>query len=370
MKIGIVTFHFVNNFGGALQAYALKSACESLGTEAHLIDYRQWFIRFTDMVRMFPITKNPKVIISGLRTMGKRIGRRRRFAAFRQEFLSCGQTYYYSRAIEKDPPGYDRYICGSDQIWNSFITCGLSRAYFLTFEPDRSNKFAYAPSFGSSDVPVKVFKRMAAYISALGAVSVREKEGVDIVGKMTGKRPPQLIDPSFLIPRDEWGNLADRSGYKPPFERYILVYIMQKDDNVYEYARRLKEKYDIPVIEIGRYGYKAQFVDECVVDLGPLEFVSLFRHATHVCTNSYHGIIFSIIFEKKLCIIPCKRFTSRIDSLLELVGIHLSGNPDDLDLDVVYDRDSARLMIEEHKREAFEYLRRNLGIDQDNTKTL
>lgn len=367
MKVGIVTFHFVNNFGGALQAYALKSACESLGTQAHLVDYRQWFIRFTDMVRMFPITKNPKVVISGLRTMGKRIGRRRRFADFRREYLAPGQTYYYSRAIEKDPPGYDKYICGSDQIWNSFITCGLSRAYFLTFEPDRSNKFAYAPSFGSSEVSVKVFKRMAEYISALGAVSVREKEGVDIVEKMTGERPPQLIDPSFLVPSKEWCDLADKSGYKPPFEHYILVYIMQKDDNVYEYARRLKEKYDIPVIEIGRYGYRAHFVDKCIVDLGPLEFVSLFRNATHVCTNSYHGIIFSIIFEKKLCIIPCKRFTSRIDSLLELVGISLPEDLGNLDLDVVYDREDARNMIKEHRMEAFDYLRRNLGLDVDNT---
>lgn len=363
MKVGIVTFHFVNNFGGALQAYALKTACEEMGCEAHLVDYHQWFIRFTDAVRMFPIAKNPKVIVSGMLTMGKRFGRRRRFRKFGNRYLALSRRYSRSRAIEKDPPGYDKYICGSDQIWNSFITCGLSRAYFLTFEPDPANKFAYAPSFGSADISVKMSKRMARLIKMLGAVSVRESEGVDIVENMTGTRPLQLIDPSFLIDVSKWEDLAKDSGYKPPYDEYILVYIMQKDDTVYEYARRLKEKYGLPVIEIGRYGYRAHFVDECIVDLGPLEFVSLFKNATHVCTNSYHGIIFSLIFDKKLCIIPCKRFTSRIDSLLKLVGIILPDDPDNLELDVSYDRKVAIASIGKQRETAFKYLKDNLGLN-------
>ena len=361
MKVGIVTFHFVNNFGGALQAYALKTACEELGAEAHLVDYHQWFIRFTDAVRMFPIAKNPQVIISGFRTMGQRLGRRRKFSAFHKDYLSLSRKYSCSRAIENHPPGYDKYICGSDQIWNSFITCGLSRAYFLTFEKDTANKFAYAPSFGSADISVKMSKRMARLIKMLGAVSVRESEGVDIVEKMTGKRPPQLIDPSFLISTEKWEKLSEASCYEKPFNEYILVYIMQKDDTVYEYARRLRERYGLPVVEIGRYGYRAHFVDECIVDLGPLEFVSLFRNATHVCTNSYHGIIFSIVFNKKLCIIPCKRFTSRIDSLLKLVGIDLPDDRDALELDVSYDRESALKHISEERDKAIDYLNENLG---------
>lgn len=94
MKVGILTFHFVNNFGGALQVFALKQACEECGAEAHVVDYRQWFIRFTDMVRMFPITRNPNVIVSGLRTMHLRIGRRRKFSAFQKSYLDLSKTYY------------------------------------------------------------------------------------------------------------------------------------------------------------------------------------------------------------------------------------------------------------------------------------
>lgn len=362
MKVGIITFHFVNNFGGALQAYSLKTACESLGVEAHLIDYRQWFICFTDGVRMFPICKNPKVFASGLRTFYKRVGRRRKFKSFSHKYLSLSKKYSCSKAIEMNPPGYDVYICGSDQIWNPIITCGISRAYFLTFEKNVKKKIAYAPSFGSSEIPTRVSRSIGQYVKQLGAVSVREREGADIVERLTGIRPVQLIDPSFLIPTEKWNELADKSQYEPPYDKYILVYIMQADNTVYEYARRIKEKYNIPVIEIGRYGYKAPFVDKCVVDLGPIEFINLFKKATHVCTNSYHGIIFSIIFEKKLCIIPCKRFKSRINNLLDLTGIKLP-EKEEYELDVLYDIETVRRVILEQREKAYIYLKHNLGLE-------
>lgn len=359
MKVGIITFHFVNNFGGALQAYALKCACEECGCEAHLIDYRQWFIRFTDAVRMFPIVKNPKVIISGLKTMHLRVGRRRKFKSFQMQYLSLSRTYYTSRELMNDPPGYDKYICGSDQIWNTFITCGIESPYYLAFEKDPHNKFAYAPSFGVSSVPARHLNAIKQYLNDLGDISVREREAIDTVRKLTGREVKQLMDPTFLVSQEKWVQLSEKANVRIPFDKYILVYIMQKDDTVYEYARRLKEELDIPVIEIGRYGYRAPFVDHCIVNLGPLEFISLFRNATHVCTNSYHGIIFSIIFEKNVCIIPCKRFQSRIASLTDLFEIQLAKDGD-LELDVSYDRTKTSEIISRERTRSFDYLKKNL----------
>ena len=364
MKTGIITFHFVNNFGGALQAYALKSACEECGVEAHLIDYRQWFIRFTDMVRMFPVVKNPKVIFAGLRTMHARVRRKKRFAAFRERYLSMSRTYYSAKALFNDPPAYDKYICGSDQIWNTFITCGIESPYYLAFEKDPQKKFSYAPSFGSSTVPVRYLKRIREYLNELGDISVREKEAIGTVKKLTGRDALQLIDPTLLIPVSQWEALAESAKIRIPYKEFILVYIMQKDDTVYEYAGRLKEKYNIPVVEIGRYGYKASFVDRCIVDLGSLEFVWLFRNATHVCTNSYHGILFSILFSKKICIIPCKRFKSRIDSLTELFQIEQGSDVNDLALDVHYDRERIRETLAVEKEKSMNYLRKNLGVSK------
>ncbi len=359
MKTGIITFHFVNNFGGALQAYALKCACDECGCETHLIDYRQWFIRFTDAVRMFPIVKNPKVIISGLKTMHLRVGRRRKFKAFQAQYLSLSRTYYSSRELMKNPPGYGKYICGSDQIWNTFITCGIEAPYYLAFEKNPRNKFAYAPSFGVSSVPARHLNTIKQYLNELGDISVRESEAIDTIKQLTGRDVKQLIDPTFLISKDKWENLAEKANLRIPYDKYILVYIMQKDDTVYEYARKIKEKLGIPVIEIGRYGYRAPFVDHCIVNIGPIEFISLFKNATHVCTNSYHGIIFSIIFEKNVCIIPCKRFTSRIASLTDLFGIKLATDGN-LELDVSYDHAKVKQIILRERAISMDYLRTNL----------
>ena len=360
MKVGIITFHFVNNFGGALQAYALKSACEECGVNAHVVDYRQWFIRFTDAVRMFPICKNPKVISAGFKTMTQRISRRKRFDKFQHEYMSLSDRYYSAYQLNSNPPGYDKYVCGSDQIWNPFITCGVDSPYFLSFEPEPRNKFAYAPSFGSSTIAPRYIGKIKTYLTTLGDVSVRESEGVDIVKRLTGRRCEQLIDPTFLVPFSRWGELADVSSAEIEYKQYILVYIMQQDNTVYEYARRLKEKYGIPVVEIGRYGYKAPFVDKCIVDLGPLEFLNLFKNATHVCTNSYHGLIFSIIFEKKICVIPCKRFKSRIDSLTKLFGIAIGDSDGKLELDVAYDINAIKERIATEKSKSMEYISKNL----------
>lgn len=362
MKIGILTFHFVNNFGGALQAYALKQACEECGAEAHVVDYRQWFIRFTDMVRMFPIAKNPRVIASGFRTMHLRIGRRRKFVSFQKEYLGLSKTYYSSKELGSNSPGYDKYVCGSDQIWNSFITFGVSTPYYAAFEKDSNNKFSYAPSFGDSSISPKYIPQVKKLIGELGDVSVREVEGIDIVRELTGKKAVQLIDPTFLVDCAKWEKLADNARIDIPYDKYILVYIMQQDETVYEYASRLKGKYSLPIIEIGRYGYRAHFVDKCLVNLGPLEFIKLFKNATHVCTNSYHGVIFSIIFGKKICIIPCKRFKSRIDSLLKLFNIELKEEIENLDLDTKYDKEFVSKVIADEKAKSLAYIRKNLGV--------
>ena len=81
---------------------------------------------------------------------------------------------------------------------------------------------------------------------------------------------------------------------------------------------------EIQLVEISRYGYKPDFVDVSLIDLGPGEFIGLFQNADYICTNSYHGLVFSLIFEKEICLVPCKRFYARINNLLKLLHIEIS----------------------------------------------
>ena len=127
--------------------------------------------------------------------------------------------------------------------------------------------------------------------------------------------------------------------------------------------RKIKEEMGIKLVEISRYGYNPGFVDETLIDVGPSEFLALFRDADYVCTNSYHGLAFSIIFEKQFCLIPCKRFRARINNLLDLLQIDVNNDGDDWEsLTASYDRDFINEVIEKERNKSIEYLKNSIGV--------
>lgn len=358
MKIDMITFHFVNNFGGALQAYALQRTLETeCSCEAEVIDYRNGFITLTDFIRLFPVTPNLTEIGSGIRTMGNRFKRGRMFRSFREDFLHLSARKNGHLHLKLDPPKADVYICGSDQIWNPFLTFGVNGAYYLDFVRDGHPRIAYAPSFGRSSMPGFFKTQIRGHLQKLDAVSVREKTGAAFIKELTGQEVPRLIDPTLLLSAEEWERaaiLADTQG------DYILLYIMQADPHMYEYARRLKEKTGLRIIEISRYGYNPGFVDRTLVDVGPREFLGLHKNAAFVCTNSYHGFIFSLIFEKRLCLIPSRHFRTRIYNLADLLSIGIT-EPTHEDLkEIEYDKDKIKAVVETEKQRSVRWLKEQI----------
>lgn len=403
MKTAIITFHFVNNFGGVLQAYSLQRALEkcrgpeSGTTETEIIDYRAGFIVFTDFVRLFPLSIDPGEIVCGIRTMKDRFGRIGKFRQFRQEHMRLTPKRYSHWLLKADPPEADCYLCGSDQIWNPYLTLGIEGAYFLDFVPEGKKRIAYAPSFGNSRLPAVYKNRVSKYLESFDAVSVREKSGREIIkgmgippspdrtGRQSWKRPlkerhltgncsekfrlkecrlkeaAQLIDPTFLLSKEEWEELASEKNERWTKRPYMLLYIMQSDRAVYDCAKSLKERLGLRIVEIGRYGYNPGFVDETLVDVGPLEFLGLFRDADYICTNSYHGFIFSLIFEKRFCLVPCKRFTARIYDLADRFSIRLRRRDTSAALDVEYDPAAVKRRISEETEKSAAWLRQQIS---------
>ena len=236
MKVGMITFHFVNNFGGALQAYALSEVISELANEKTLmIDYKHNFIRFTDFVRLFPITKNVSEIGTGICTMKERVGRLNKFKQFQIQYFNCSKSYSSVRGINSKPPKCDVYVCGSDQIWNPIVTLGVASPYYLQFVQE-GKKVSYAASFGISNIPEKYRHKMRQYIKSCDLISVREAEGTKIVSEIAGIEAEQMIDPTLLISKEQWNQIAVEPNIDEP---YILVYIMQQNDEVYKYAKRI-----------------------------------------------------------------------------------------------------------------------------------
>ncbi|MBD5520967.1 MAG: polysaccharide pyruvyl transferase family protein [Lachnospiraceae bacterium] len=359
MKVGTITFHFVNNFGGALQAYALQKAiADECNVSVQIIDYRNWFIRFTDTVRLFPITTNIEELKSGLKTMKQRFGRVRKMKAFIAGNCKLTRRYFNGIALRRHVPDCDKFICGSDQIWNPFLTFGLAKPYFLCFAKDGRQKISYAPSFGSNKLLSVQAKKINQYLNDFGAVSVREHDGAVLIKTLTGRDAIQLIDPTFLLRREDWDEVAVKPQIKG---RYILLYIMQRDDGIYKYARKIKERLGIQLVEISRYGYQPDCVDVSLVNLGPGEFIGLFQNADYVCTNSYHGLVFSLIFEKEFCLISCKKFYMRINNLLKLLHIKTSQILNEGEaLGTRYNRQAVREIIAAEREKSVQYLKKNI----------
>lgn len=203
-------------------------------------------------------------------------------------------------------------------------------------------------------------KRISKYINGIAYLSVREKTGQELIKNLTNRDAVRLIDPTFLLEKESWEEIG-----KNPLsskEPYILLYIMQRDVEVYEYARKIKEQMGVRLIEISRYGYQPGFVDDILIDVGPAEFLGLFRDAVYICTNSYHGLAYSIIFEKEFCLIPCKRFRARINNMLDLLHINVVTDGDEWEnLTASYDKEYVRNVIKDERDKAIKYLVESIG---------
>lgn len=355
MKSGIITYHFVNNYGGALQAYALRRyMADNFCADTEVVDYRHWFIRLTDAARMFPITTNARYYGPWFRAFPKMLRRRRKFAGFIKREDNLSKRADFPWQLKSIGSGYRLLICGSDQIWNPFLTFGLAKAYFLRFAPPGCRRISYAASTGGS---TRSKDRMLGYIRDLDAVSIREN--VDWIEGSEGLSVEHHIDPTMLLTRRDWEQKA-----VPPKsnEKYILTYFMQMSSEGYSVISKIKAETGYKVYDISRYGYKPDCVDESLVDIGPEEFVGLFQGAQHVCTNSFHGMVFALNFDKTVDYIPIQRFGGRIEKLIELLHMKKVPAAGGAYFHIEYDPDEKNRILEAERRRAYSYLEREVKL--------
>lgn len=356
-KAGIITFHFVNNYGGALQAYALRRfLSEQFDVDAGLIDYRHWFIRLTDAARMLPLTSNYHFYGPWMRSFGKMRARRKRFSEFVRREGRPTRRAASLASLEKLSEDFDLLICGSDQLWNPMLTCGLAKPYFLRFGRGRCRRISYAVSVGA--IRERDRGRMLEYVKDLDAVSIREP-----VDWLEAALPAEHhIDPTLLLETSEWDDIAVTPDIRGD---YILVYFMQMNDSAYKAVADIKAKTGCRVVDISRYGYKPDCVDECLVDLGPAEFVGLFRGAKRVCTNSFHGMVFSLIFGKPVDFVQMHRFGGRVEYLCQLFDIKRTPAGGGAYFNMEYDLAHRDRVLAEQRQRSRAYLARGLDLVHD-----
>ncbi|WP_409969271.1 polysaccharide pyruvyl transferase family protein [Bengtsoniella intestinalis] len=294
MNAGLLTFYHTHHYGTFLQAYATQQAVEALGAQCTLLDYHTG--------KKNTLFRKPQSVgsaVDNLHTSAHYKDLKRRYDRFEQakatHLRKSSIRFHSSLDLAKGCPEVDVLLTGSNQIWNAKLSPSgqFDPVFFGDFSHKR--KIAYAPSFGSSQLPPQLSGDLAGYLSHFSHVSVRERQGAEMVKDATGQDVPVVLDPTLLLSKKQWAALA-----VPPKQTggYILCYCIHKESAMASYVRQLSKRTGLPIVQLCGVSQKVHPKATCVLDAGPQEFLGLFQNASYVCTNSFHGTVFSTVFEK------------------------------------------------------------------------
>lgn len=345
-KVAIITITNSGlNFGNRLQNYALQEKLKEYGVEVETIVSAKSFLN--------------SIFISWLRRMVKnnvkRSRRRKFFEEFNMKYVkSSNRTRYEKLNEEAFAKEYDAFISGSDQVWNPNFHFN-SEFEFMTFaEPVK--RYSYAASFGVDSIPEPYTENYKTWLGQMRKISVRELKGKDIVKDLAGKDALVHIDPTMLLTKEQYIHIEERPLQKLP-ERYLLVYFLGHKTSEYNsFINKVAEKEGLELIEL------SELSDNEFYDIGPQHFIYLFRHAKYICTDSFHGTVFSIIFEKRFTVFYRQSkevpMNNRIQTVLDKMWLseRLFGKLTSEESMAEMDYREVNRRIEAEKKEAENYL--------------
>lgn len=308
MKVLTITCHRPYNYGAVLQTYALQHYLDKKGIDTAVIDYypsyqckRTSGSLFTRMI--WQIYRMPDFII------GKRV-----FGNFLKKNIRLTKRYNSLEELIACPPIADGIIAGSDQIWNYNIH--KDDTYYITFAPKNCFRASYAASIAQDSIPDDLKIAYQKRLTGFRSISVREITAEKLLKEIGIDNVTTVLDPVFLLSKSEWiQNIAD-----PYFSDsgYILMYAFNCTKEIAAYAReRAKKqgkKFYIINTMVNDYRYNC---DHHFWNCSPNRFVSLFKNADEVITNSFHGLCFSIIFQKQVHIFS--KYTGGNSRLFDLI---------------------------------------------------
>ena len=314
MKIGILTFHSVDNYGAVLQAYALQKFLSKLNMEVEIIDYRP---RYFHNSRKFSF--RPATFISNVVSLLKE----RRFEEFRSLFMKRTAVCYDKYDLESNINCYDVIVVGSDQVWSPDVDRRKEPdpIYFFDWRiPIKTKKIAYAASFGEETIAEKYVKTIRDGLQKTDVISVREKSGMDIVRKILGSRAVWVCDPVNLLSYKEWITLSSSTNIE---HNYIVSYMLPA--NIVLSLGHSCRAENIALKHIDWNARVAVKYPRSISVPAPFQFVNMIFNSKGVVSQSFHGISFAIILHKPFIYIKPSGINKgravRIIDILERLGL-------------------------------------------------
>ncbi|ANR69688.1 hypothetical protein AXF19_00860 [Selenomonas sp. oral taxon 126] len=365
-RVGIITITSGMNYGNSLQNLALIMFLRDMGVEAETIlnRHRCSHIPLQGLAKlksMLTILLNYKGNGGGERLD---LIRQKKYLEFDRKYIPFSKTMIVGgRVPETLKNEYDFFITGSDIVWNPFY---CTPVMFLQFAK-KVQRISYAASFGISALPAKHREQYATWLSDMQAISVRENAGSHIVEECIGTTPPVHIDPTLLIPREQWEELAQKPDWYHG-QRYMLTYCLGNPPDKYQRdIVRICEEHVLENIRI----LDESFPEGYTVD--PCEFLYLVFHAELIYTDSFHGAVFSTIFERPFIVFAREEtqenfcnITSRIENLLTMFSLEdrllSSTNKKCLETPFLLHFDNKDEILKKERECAKLYLEKALGL--------
>ena len=371
LKLGIMTWFQYHNYGTALQVTAMHEILKKMGCSPVVIQYytKHCFFEYKNESFVKYIMKK---CIRRLKSIGKvqysTLERDKKFEEFLSNNLIFSGMCNSLSELEALNDKFDYFVCGSDQIWAP--SC-FDPHYFLDFVSDNKKKIAYAPSVGLPKIEKDdIKKEMARLCSSFAHLSTREESGSKIIHDITGRKVKTVLDPTFLLSKNEWRNFESKSVEKTSAP-YLLVYMLGHNKYHWKMIHNIAKKLElgIKIIPVFRRDFLRK---GCIKSpVGPAEFLSLVSSASYICTDSFHGMAFSINYGKQFVVF--ERFTqndpinqnSRIYNLADKLDLNdriISKNNKIENILNQIDYINVRLKLDALISESLQYLKDSLSI--------
>ncbi|MCD8000820.1 MAG: polysaccharide pyruvyl transferase family protein [Clostridiales bacterium] len=312
---GLLTFHQCHNYGAVLQAYGLQKTLKGMGIESEFIDVENSVFTEHGKKAGHNLYRRPmEETVPEKRLIEEQLAERwNYFEDFIRSCLKCSETVENEEQVRALLPGYQMVLVGGDQLWNPELPVALD-IYSVPFSCELP-RASYGVSMGNGSY-ISMRKRL--FLKNFSVLGVRESGCIPYLEKYTGCRIEQNVDPVFLLNRNQWETFAE--GCEP--EPYWFVYLFHHGTpDFFLYVRRIREyagkaKQRV-IICANDYVADDRYV-KSVISVSPGQWLGYLKGADYVVTNSFHGLAFAVLFEKKFLMLDSE---VRKEELLKLCGL-------------------------------------------------
>lgn len=381
-KLGICACYQHKNYGSQLQSYATTVELARRNIDFEVIRYKKKITPLL-LVKSLPRLLNPvfindRIIETSQKKMMLKLHpqlaqdnavRNAAFDKFSQSrFKKLSPVYYGYEQLKEQSKKYTAVMVGSDQLWSpSGIT---SNFYNLMFADDNTVKISYATSFGVSQINPKYHKIYNTFLNRLDFISVRENSGKKIVEELSSNKAEVVCDPVILLDAEQWlKEIPNKRLYDEP---YIFAYFLGKSAEYRDAVTKFAKQKGLKIVtepHMDSYNKADEnFGDYTPFDIGPAEFVNLIRNAEYVFTDSFHGSVFSMLYQKQFLVFnrysdnSSSSKNSRIDSFCKNYGLsdrRYNGNIADVENKINYEDVLGK--VDEHRQKSKAFLDRALA---------